>query len=48
VDGDGEDAAPPPNDAGTGPLESLTATTDAVERMLAEVRRGLATSLAAA
>ncbi len=47
-DGEGNDATVPPTDAGTGPLESLTATTDAVERMLAEVRRGLATSLAAA
>jgi hypothetical protein len=44
-----DDAPPPPlDDAGTAPLESLTATTNAVERMLAEVRRGLATSLAAA
>jgi hypothetical protein len=48
VDGEGDDATAPPTDAGTGPLESLTATTGAVERMLAEVRRGLATSLAAA
>ena len=47
VEGEGDDAAPLPNDAGTGPLESLTATTNAVERMLAEVRRGLATALAA-
>jgi hypothetical protein len=36
-----------PANTGTTPLESLTATTNAVERMLAEVRRGLATSLAA-
>ena len=48
VEGQGDDAAPPlPADAGTAPLESLTATTDAVERMLAEVRRGLTTALAA-
>jgi hypothetical protein len=47
VEAEGDEAAPPPSDAGAGPLESLTATTNAVERMLAEVRRGLATSLAA-
>jgi hypothetical protein len=40
-------AAPMPSETGTAPLESLAATTNAVERMLAEVRRGLATPLAA-
>ena len=45
--GEMDDAAPMPSDTGTTPLESLAATTSAVERMLAEVRRGLATSLAA-
>jgi hypothetical protein len=49
ADGTGETdaAAPMPSETGTTPLESLAATTSAVERMLAEVRRGLATSLAA-
>ena len=44
---DADDATPPLTDAGAAPLESLTATTTAVERMLAEVRRGLTTALAA-
>jgi hypothetical protein len=48
MEGQGDDAAPSSNDTSTVPLESLTATTNAVERMLAEVRRGLAASLAAA
>jgi len=48
VAAEANDAEPPPIDSGTGPLESLTATTNAVERMLAEVRRGLETSRAAA
>jgi hypothetical protein len=45
--GEMDDAAPMPSETGTAPLQSLAATTSAVERMLAEVRRGLATSLAA-
>jgi superfamily II DNA or RNA helicase len=47
VAADADDATPPLTDAGAAPLESLTATTTAVERMLAEVRRGLTTALAA-
>jgi superfamily II DNA or RNA helicase len=42
------DASPPPDDAGAAPLASLAATTSAVERTLAELRRNLETSLAAA
>jgi hypothetical protein len=47
VAADADDATSAPTDAGAAPLESLTATTTAVERMLAEVRRGLTTALAA-
>ena len=45
--GDGDAAVALPGDAGRAPLEGLAATTSLVERMLAEVRRGLETSLAA-
>jgi hypothetical protein len=45
--GDGDAAVALPGDAGGAPLEGLAATTSLVERMLAEVRRGLETSLAA-
>jgi hypothetical protein len=45
--GEADDVEPLPVDTGTAPLESLAATTSAVERLLAEVRRGLATPLAA-
>ena len=45
--GDGDAAVALPGAAGGAPLEGLAATTSLVERMLAEVRRGLETSLAA-
>jgi hypothetical protein len=48
VEGEGDASVALLSDAGGGPLEGLAATTSLVERMLAEVRRGLGTSLAAA